>query len=63
VIKLLTQLCRRDQVEESIGVSDLKRLKKLWRHLQKLKPSTSRDESKQSSRRKEIVEAYQAYLD
>ena len=62
VIKLLTQLCRRDQVEESIGVSDLKRLKKLWRHLQKLKPSTSRDESKQASRRKEIVEAYQAYL-
>lgn len=63
VIQLLIRLCRRHQVEESIKVSDIKKLKKLWRHLQKLKPSTSKDESKQASRRKEIIDAHQAYLD
>jgi len=63
VIELLVRLCRRDQVEETIGLSDIKRLKKLWRHLQKLKPSTSQDESKQASRQKEIIAAHQAYLD
>jgi hypothetical protein len=63
VIELLARLCRRHQVEESLSLSDIKRLKKLWRRLQKLKPSTSPDESKQASRRNEIVEAYQAYLD
>ena len=63
VIQLLIRLCRRHQVEESTGVNDLKKLKKLWRHLQKLKPSTSKDESKQASRQKAIIEAHQAYLD
>jgi hypothetical protein len=63
VIQLLIRLCRRHQVEESIGVGDIKILKQLWRHLQKLKPSTSKDESKQASRQKEIIEAHQAYLD
>jgi IS5 family transposase len=63
VIQLLIRLCRRHQVEESIEVNDIKKLKKLWRHLQKLKPSTSKDESKQASRQKEIIEAHQAYLD
>lgn len=63
VIQLLIRLCRRHQVEESIGVGDIKILKKLWRHLQKLKPSTSKDESKQASRQKEIIAAHQAYLD
>ena len=63
VIQLLIPLCRRHQVEESIDLGDLKRLKKLWRFLQKLKPSTSKDESKQASRQKEIIAAHQAYLD
>jgi hypothetical protein len=63
VIQLLIRLCRRHQVEESIQVSAIKKLKKLWRHLQKLKPSTSKDESKQASRRKDIIDAHQAYLD
>jgi hypothetical protein len=63
VIQLLIRLCRRHQVEESTGVNDIKKLKKLWRHLQKLKPSTSKDESKQAARQKEIIEAHQAYLD
>ena len=63
VIQLLIRLCRRHQVEESTGVTDIKKLKKLWRHLQKLKPSTSKDESKQAARQKEIIEAHQAYLD
>lgn len=62
-IELLARFCRRDRVEETLGVSDIQRLKKLWRHLQKLKPSTSRDESKQASRQKEIIAAHQAYLD
>jgi hypothetical protein len=64
VIQLLIQLCRFEQVEESIGgVDGIKKLKKLWRRLQKLKPSTSKDESKQATRQKEIIEAHQAYLD
>lgn len=63
VIQLLIRLCRRHQVEASIKVSDIKKLKKIWRHLQKLKPSNSKDESKQASRRKEIIDAHQAYLD
>jgi IS5 family transposase len=63
VIQLLIPLCRRHQVEESIDLGDIKRLKKLWRFLQKLKPSTSKDESKQASRQKEIIAAHQAYLD
>jgi len=63
VIQLLIRLCRRLQVEESIKGSAIKKLKKLWRHLQKLKPSTSKDESKQAARRKEIIDAHQAYLD
>jgi hypothetical protein len=63
VIQLLIRLCRRLQVEESIKASAIKKLKKLWRHLQKLKPSTSKDESKQAARRKEIIDAHQAYLD
>ena len=64
MIQLLIRLCRRHQVEEPIrGVDDIKKLKKLWRRLQKLKPSTSKDESKQASRQKEIIEAHQAYLD
>jgi hypothetical protein len=64
VIQLLIRLCRRQQVEEPIGgVDGIKKLKKLWRRLQKLKPSTSKDESKQASRQKEIIEAHQAYLD
>jgi hypothetical protein len=64
VIQLLIRLCRRHQVEEPIrGVDDIKKLKKLWRRLQKLKPSASKDESKQASRRKEIIEAHQAYID
>jgi hypothetical protein len=46
VIQLLIRLCRRYQVEESIASGDIKRLKKLWRHLQKLKPSTSKRLSK-----------------
>jgi len=57
VIQLLIPLCRRHEVEESIDLGDLKRLKKLWRFLQKLKPSTSKDESKQASRQKEIIGA------
>lgn len=63
VIELIVRLCRRHQVEESIDLGDIKRLKKLWRFLHKLKPSTSKDESKQAARWKEIVEAHQAYLD
>jgi hypothetical protein len=63
VIQLLIRLCRRHQVEESINLGDLKRLKKLWRFLQKLKPSTSKDELQQASRQKEIIAAHQAYLD
>jgi len=63
VIQLLIPLCRRHPVEESIDLGDIKRLKKLWRFLQKLKPSTSKDESKQASRQKEIIAAHQAYLD
>ncbi len=56
-------MCRRHRVDESIKISEIKKLKKLWRHLQKLKPSTSQDESKQAARRKEIIDAHQAYLD
>jgi hypothetical protein len=64
VIQLLIRSCRFEQVEESIGgVDGIKKLKKLWRRLQKLKPSTSKDESKQASRQKDIIEAHQAYLD
>jgi IS5 family transposase len=63
VIELLIPLCRRHQVEESIGSDDIKPLKKLWRRLQKLKASTSKDEAKQASRQQEIIEARQAYLD
>jgi transposase, IS5 family len=63
VIELLIRLCRSHEVDESVGRGDIRRLKKLWRRLQKLKPSTSTDESKQASRLKEIIAAHQAYLD
>jgi hypothetical protein len=62
-IKLLIRSGRSHGVAESVGADDIRRLKKLWRHLQKLRPSTSKDESKQASRQKEMIEAHQAYLD
>jgi hypothetical protein len=63
VIDLLAQLCRSDDVQESMSRSDIQSLKKLWRRIQKLKHSTSKDESKRARRQQEIIGAYQAYLD
>jgi hypothetical protein len=62
-IELLNRLCQRYEVDESIDPSELRRLKKLLRRLQKLKHSTSKDESKQTARQQEIIQAHQAYLD
>jgi hypothetical protein len=62
VIELLIRLCRDQGVEETLNRSEIKKLKKLWRKLQKLKHSTAKDESKRAARQKEIVAAYQAYL-
>ena len=63
VVDLLVQLCRSNDVQESISRSDIQSLKKLWRRIQKLKHSTSKDESKRAGRQQEIIGAYQAYLD
>jgi hypothetical protein len=63
VVDLLVQLCRSNEVQESISRSDIQSLKKLWRRIQKLKHSTSKDESKRAKRQQEIISAYQAYLD
>ena len=63
VIELLIPSCRRHEVEEWVGLDDRQRLKQLWRRLQKLKASTSKDEAKQAARHQEIIEAHQAYLD
>lgn len=62
VIELLIRLCRNQGVEEPFNHSEIKKLKKLWRKLQKLKHSTAKDESKRAARQKEIIAAYQAYL-
>ena len=63
VADLLVQLCRSYDVQESISRSDIQSLKKRWRRIQKLKHSTSKDESKRTERQQEIIGAYQAYLD
>ena len=63
VIELLIRLCRSQEVDESVGRGDIRRLKKRWRRLQKLQPSTATDDSKPASRLKEIIAAHQAYLD
>ncbi len=63
VVELLIRLCQSPEVDESVGRGEIRRLKKRWRRLQKLKHSTSTDESKQAARQKEIIEAHQAYLD
>jgi transposase, IS5 family len=63
VIDLLIQLCRSYDVQESMNRSDIRSLKILWRRIQKLKHSTSKDESKRAARQQEIIGAYRAYLD
>jgi hypothetical protein len=62
-IELLNRLCQQYEVDEPVDRHELRRLKKLLRRLQKLKHSTSKDESKQAARQQEIIQAHQAYLD
>jgi hypothetical protein len=62
-IELLNRLCQRNGIDESVDQGELRRLKKLLRRLQKLKHSTSKDESKKAARQQEIIQAHQAYLD
>ena len=64
VIELLMALCPGWGVlDQPAGQDEIRLLKKLWRRLRQLKHSSSKDESKQEARRKEIIEAHQTYLD
>ena len=64
VLELLIRLCRgHGVINESVGRDEIRKLKRLWRRLQRLKHSTSTDESKREARQQEIIEVHQADLD
>lgn len=63
-IELLIRVCTAcGLLDWKDGKSEIKSFKKLLRKIQRLKPSTSKDEAKQEARNKDIIEAHQEYLE
>lgn len=63
IIELLMHLCKLLGLPDwQDGKAEILKLKKLLRKIQRLKHSSSKDESKREARQKEIIEAHQEYL-
>jgi IS5 family transposase len=63
VIEWLMQLCKTvGLLDWKEGQEQIRELKKLLCQLQRLKPSSAKDEAKQEARQQAIVEAHQEYL-
>ncbi|MFO1434336.1 MAG: ISNCY family transposase [Candidatus Competibacteraceae bacterium] len=63
VIELLMPVCKMVGLFDwKEGQEQIRELKKLWRQLQRLKPSSAKDEARKEVRRQAIVEAHQKYL-
>ena len=63
VIELLMQVCKTvGLLDWQEGQKQIRELKKLLRQLQRLKPSSAKDEAKKEARQQAIVEAHQEYL-
>ena len=63
VIELLMQVCKTvGLLDWQEGQEQIRELKKLRRQLQRLKPSSAKDEAKKEARQQAIVEAHQEYL-
>ena len=64
VIELLMRLCKTGGLSDwQDGRNEIKRLKKLLRHIQRLKRSSSKKEEKKEARDKEIIKAHEKYLE
>jgi len=63
VIELLMLVCKAvGLLDWQTGQDQIRELKKLLRQLQRLKPSSAKDEAKKATRQQAIVEAHQEYL-
>ena len=64
VIELLMWLCKSGGLSDwQDGQNEIKRLKKLLRHIQRLKRSSSKNEEKKAARDQEIIQAHENYLE
>lgn len=63
-IEICADLCRTHGLTDwRQSAFNLRQLKKLYRHAQKLKNSTSKDENKREEKRAEMLEAHRIYLE
>lgn len=63
-IEICAHLCAEQNLTQwRQSAYNLRKLKKLYRHAQRIKHSTSKDETKRETRREEIKEAHRIYLE